>query len=161
MAERIGEMVKGLMRAIQQHDLKQVEWLVFRGGNLNASYDFHRSTPFMYAMTVFHKPEEIEKLITLGGDVAYKNRRGETPLMIAVENHCGDIVPWVMVDYGADLDAQDVYGNTALMRCLQSKHPSKQLLFNLLDYGADLTHLKNNRGQYAFDLLWSLMTKEK
>ena len=152
--ERIGEMVKGLMRAIQQHDMKQVEWLVFRGANLNGHYDIHRSTPFMYAMTVFHKAEEIEKLISLGGDVNYKNRRGETALMIAVENHCADIVPWVMVDYGAELDVQDVYGNTALMRCLMSQNPSKKLVYALIDYGADLTNLKNNEGLCAFDMLW-------
>lgn len=155
--ERLGEMVKGLMRAIQQHDLKQIEWLVFRGANLNASYDFHRSTPFMYAVTVFHKGNEIEKLINLGGDVKYKNRRGETALMLAVENHCADIVPWVMVDYGAELDAQDVYGNTALMRCIQSENPSKQVLFSLIDYGADLTNLKNQKGKTAWDLLWDRM----
>lgn len=160
MAERIGEMVKGLIRAIDQKDLKQVQWLIFRGGNLNAMYDPFRNTPFMYAMTVFHKAEEIEKLITMGGDVAYKNRRGETPLMIAVENHCAHIAPWVMVDYGADINAQDAWGNTPLMRCLMSKNPSKDLIFALIDYGADLTHIKNKKGQFAFDMLWQLMQKK-
>ena len=155
--ERLGEMVKGLMRAIQQHDLEQVGWLVFRGANLNAPYDFHRSTPFMYAMTVFHKPHEVEKLIKMGGDVKYKNRRGETALMVAVENNCGDVVPWVMVDYGADIDAQDVFGNTALMRCLMSKNKNKNAVYALIDYGADLTNLKNKQGKMAFDLLWDLI----
>ena len=36
---------------------------------MNAPDDVHRSTPFMYAMTVFHKPHEVEKLIEMGGDV--------------------------------------------------------------------------------------------
>ena len=83
--------------------------------------------------------------------------RGETALMIAVENNCGDVVPWVMVDYGADIDAQDIFGNTALMRCLRSKNRNKNVVFALIDYGADLTTLKNKQGKMAFDLLWDLI----
>ena len=159
MEYRIGEMVKGLIRAIEQHDLKQIELLVLRGANLNASCDFHRTTPFMYAVTVFHKAHEIEKLISLGGDVKYRNRKGETALMYAVESGCEDIVPWVMVDYGAELDTQDVYGNTALMRCIKSEHfkNNKQVLFSLIDYGADITNLKDQKGRTGWDLLWERM----
>ena len=157
--ERIGEMVKGLMRGIEQKNWQEIKRLVHMGGNLNASYDFHRSTPFMYAVTVFHKAQEIENLINLGGDVKYKNRKGETALMYAVESGCEDIVPWVMVDYGAELDAQDVYGNTALMRCIKSKHfkNNKKILFSLIDYGADLTNLKDQKGRTGWDLLWDRM----
>ena len=159
MEHRIGEMVKGLIRAIDKQDWKEIKRLVHMGGNLNASYDIHRTTPFMYAMTVFHKAKEIEALINLGGDVKYKNRKGETALMIAVENGCEAIVPWVMVDYGADLDVQDAWGNTPIMRCIKSKNfmKSKKLLYALIDYGADITNKKDQNGSTGWDLLWERM----
>ena len=157
--ERLGEMVNGLMRAIKLQDWKEIKRLMSLGGNLNASYDPFRSTPFLYAMTVFKKASEIERLINLGGDVKYKNRRGETALMIAVENGCEAIVPWVMVDYGADINAQDAWGDTALMRCIKGPNFNrrKKLLYALIDYGADLTNLKNKQGLTAWDLLWNKM----
>jgi len=155
--ERLGEMVNGLMRAIKLKDWKEIKRLVYLGANLNASYDTFRSTPFLYAMTVFKKSHEIERLINLGGDVEYKNRRKETALMIAVENGCETVTPWVMVDYGADINAQDVWGNTPIMRCLKSKLYTKDLLYAMIDYGADLTKYKDKEGHTAWDLIWNEM----
>ena len=86
--------------------------------------------------------------------MTYKNRVGKTALMIAVENGCEPITPWVMVDYGADINAQDALGNTALMICLESRLYTKKLLYALIDYGADLTNLKNKEGKTAFDILY-------
>ena len=60
MEHRIGEMVKGLIRAIDKQDWQEIKRLVHMGGNLNAPYDIHRTTPFMYAMTVFHKAKKKE-----------------------------------------------------------------------------------------------------
>ena len=155
--ERLGEMTKGLLKAINEKNWREIKRLVHLGGNLNAAYDPFGNTPFLYAMHIFKKAEEIERLIKLGGDVTYKNRAGKTALMVAVENGCAAITPWVMVDYGADIDAQDVFGNTALMRCLMSKNKNKNAVFALIDYGADLTNLKNKQGKMAFDLLWDKM----
>ena len=155
--ERLGEMTKGLLKAINEKNWREIKRLVHLGGNLNAAYDPFGNTPFLYAMHIFKKAEEIERLIKLGGDVTYKNRAGKTALMVAVENGCEAITPWVMVDYGADIDAQDVFGNTALMRCLMSKNKNKNAVFALIDYGADLTNLKNKQGKMAFDLLWDKM----
>ena len=79
--------------------------------------------------------------------------------MIAVENGCEAIVPWVMVDYGADLDIQDAWGNTPIMRCIKSKNfkKSKKLLYALIDYGADITNKKDQNGSTGWDLLWDLI----
>ncbi|MBR6412231.1 MAG: ankyrin repeat domain-containing protein [Alphaproteobacteria bacterium] len=152
--ERLGEMTKGLLKAINERNWREIKRLVHLGGNLNAAYDPFGNTPFLYAMHIFKKAEEIERLIKLGGDVTYKNRVGKTALMIAVENGCEPITPWVMVDYGADINAQDALGNTALMICLESRLYTKKLLYALIDYGADLTNLKNKEGKTAFDILY-------
>lgn len=155
--ERLGEMTKGLIKAINERSWREIERLVHLGGNLNGAYDPFGNTPFLYAMHIFKKAEEIERLIKLGGDVTYKNRAGKTALMVAVENGCEAITPWVMVDYDADINAQDSLGNTAIMYCLQSRSCTKKLLYALIDYGADLTNLKNKEGKTAFDLLWNLI----
>jgi len=156
MEHRIGNMSKGLIRAIEQKNWYEIERLVRLGGDLNAPCDPFRNTPFLYAMSVFKKAEEIEQLIKLGGDLAYQNRRGETAMMLAIDNGCEAITPWVMVDYGADINVQDAWGNTALMRALLGKNikQKKKLIFALIDYEADLTNLKNKEQKRAFDLLW-------
>ena len=152
--ERLGEMTKGLLKAVDEGNWREIERLVHLGGNLNAAYDPFGNTPFLHAMQLFKKAEDIERLIKLGGDVTYKNRAGRTALMVAVGNGCEAITPWVMVDYGADINAQDALGNTALMICLESELYTKKLLYALIDYGADLTNLKNKEGKTAFDMLY-------
>lgn len=42
--------------------------------------------------------------------------------MRAVEGQCEAIVPWLFMDSGVDLDAQDIWGNTVLMRVLLDPH---------------------------------------
>ncbi len=71
--ERLGEMTKGLLKAINERSWREIERLVHLGGNLNGAYDPFGNTPFLYAMTVFKKATEIERLINLGGDISSKS----------------------------------------------------------------------------------------
>ena len=61
--ERLGEMTKGLLKAINERNWREIKRLVHLGGNLNAAYDPFGNTPFLYAMHIFKKAEEIERLI--------------------------------------------------------------------------------------------------
>jgi len=148
-----------LLKAIKERNLKLIQYYVKKGADLNKPMPPIGMTPFLYAMNYFKDGERIEALIDMGGDVNKTNQHGETPLMRAVDGQCEAIVPWVFVDYGAELDTQDIWGNTALMRVLLDKniHRKKKLLYALLDYGADLTNLKNKRGQTAWDIMFDLI----
>ena len=121
------------------------------------------TVPFMYAMNYFRKAEDVEALIDMGGDVNKTNDQGETPLMFAVRGQCDSIIPWLFVDSGAKLDTQDMWGNTAFMRVLLDKNITrkKKLFYAFLDYGADLTNLKNKQGKTAWDMMWDLITHKE
>lgn len=153
------DLQEKLLKAIGEKNLKLVRHFVESGADLNKPFPPIGMTPFLTAMNYFRKAEEIEKLIEMGGDVNKTNSHRETPLMLAVECQCDSIIPWLFVDCGAFLDAQDMWGNTALMRVLLDKniHRKKKLLYAFLDYGADLTNLKNKKGQTAWDMMWDLI----
>ena len=161
------DLQKELVKAIEKRDLNYIRTLVKQGADLNEPFTPIDMTPFLYAMNEFKKAEQIEELINLGGNPNIKNRHNETALMIAVDdNGCESVVPWVMIDCGLEsLDDQDIWGNTALMRVLlnPSIKPKrkKELIFAFLDYGADLTHIKNKRGLTAWDIIWDQMTDKK
>lgn len=148
-----------LLKAIKERNLKLIQYYVRKGADLNRPMPPIGMTPFLYAMNYFKDGERIEALINMGGDVNKTNQHGETPLMRAVEGQCEAIVPWLFVDSGAELDTQDIWGNTALMRVLFDKniHRKKKLLYAFLDYGADLTNLKNKKGQTAWDIMFDLI----
>lgn len=80
-----------------------------------------------------------------------------------VNGQCDSIIPWLFVDSGAKLDTQDNWGNTAFMRVLLDKNifQKKKLIYAFLDYGADLTNLKNKQGKTAWDMIWDLITHKE
>lgn len=153
-----------LIQAIEDKNLRMIKALVDSGADLNEPYGPIGTAPFIFAMNYFKKGEQVEQLIDMGGDVNSKNDHGETPLMIAVEEgKCDSILPWLFVDCGLkSLDDQDISGNTALMKALLDGHikSKKDLIFSFIDYGADLTNLKNKRGLTAFDILWSYIIQK-
>lgn len=153
------DLQEKLLQAIKERDLKLVRHFVESGADLNKSFSPIGMTPFLTAMNYFKKAEDIEKLIDMGGDVNKTNSHRETPLMFAVENQCDSIIPWLFVDCGAFLDAQDIWGNTALMRVLLDKNiqSKKKLIHSFLEYGADLTNMRNKKGQTAWDIMFDLI----
>ena len=54
-----------------------------------------------------------------------------------------------LIKIGKDIDAQDEYGETALMAAINEDYPFIALY--LIDIGADI-NLTNNDGDYALDL---------
>jgi ankyrin repeat protein len=64
----------------------------------------------------------IEKVVAAGVDVNQANDRGFTPLILAVYNESYDAAQW-LINNGANVNAQDKSGNTALMGAIFKGYP--------------------------------------
>ncbi len=75
---------------------------------------------------------EIQQLISSGADLNTRNKRGRTPLMLAIENSYGRYeVPKLLIEKGADVNLFDNDGNTALMiACDHNGHEAVKLLLD-------------------------------
>ena len=144
-----------LLRALIERDLKQARELIKQGENLNEAYNEHGWTPFLWLVKEFYEVEIVEEFIKLGGDVNQCTNDNLSPLMIAVTHRSSPDVIDLLIRYGAEVNHQDNYGHTAIMKLL--KHPQlamrKYVLQALIDNGCDLTTLRNIQGKTAMDMI--------
>ncbi|MCT4635529.1 MAG: ankyrin repeat domain-containing protein [Rickettsiales bacterium] len=89
----------------------------------------------------------ITDLLNSGVGVDHKNKKGLTPLMLAVINNNVDLVK-ILLERGADINAVDKQGNTPLIyACALNK---KEMIETVLsENNLDITH-KNNNGNSAY-----------
>ncbi len=78
-------------------------------------------------------------------DVNARDIYGERPLMFAVEHNTNKQVTQFLLDNGADVNARDEDGWTALMWA--STYNSRQVIQLLIDKGADVNTKDNNYGR--------------
>ena len=144
-----------LLRAFIERDLNKARELIKQGENLNEAYNEHGWTPFLWLVKEFYEVEIVEEFIKLGGDVNQCTNDNLSPLMIAATHRSSPDIIELLIQYGADVDHQDNYGHTAIMKLL--KHPQlgmrKYVLQALIDTGCDLTTLRNIQGKSAMDML--------
>ena len=144
-----------LLRALIERDLNKARELIKQGENLNEAYNEHGWTPFLWLVKEFYEVEIVEEFIKLGGDVNQCTNDNLSPLMIAATHRSSPDVIDLLIRYGADVDHQDNYGHTAIMKLL--KHPQlsmrKYVLQALIDNGCDLTTLRNIQGKSAIDMI--------
>ena len=144
-----------LLRALIERDLNQARELIKQGEDLNKPYNDNGWTPFLWIVKEFYEEEIVEEFIKLGGDVNQCTKDNLSPLMIAVTHRSSPDVIDLLIRYGADVDHQDNYGHTAIMKLL--KHPQlamrKSILKALIDNGSDLTDLVNIQGKSAIDMI--------
>ena len=144
-----------LLRAFIERDLNKARELIKQGENLNEAYNEHGWTPFLWLVKEFYEVEIVEEFIKLGGDVNQCTKENLSPLMIATIHRSSPDVIEILIQYGADVDHQDNYGHTAIMKLL--KHPQlamrKSIMQALIDNGCDLTTLRNIQCKSAIDMI--------
>ena len=144
-----------LLRAFIERDLNRERELIKQGENLNEPYNNNGWTPFLWLVKEFYEVEIVEEFIKLGGDVNQCTKENLSPLMIATIHRSSPDVIEILIQYGADVDHQDNYGHTAIMKLL--KHPQlamrKSIMQALIDNGCDLTTLRNIQCKSAMDML--------
>ncbi len=144
-----------LLRALIERDLNKARELIKQGENLNEQYNEHGWTPFLWLVKEFYEVEIVEEFIKLGGDVNQCTKENLSPLMIAVTHRSSPDVIELLIQYGTDVDHQDNYGHTAIMKLL--KHPQlamrKSILQALIENNCDLTILRNIQGKSAMDMI--------
>lgn len=127
-----------------------IEKLAAVGGDMNQTDNRNRNSLYIAAET--GNVAAAKKLVRLGADAGKGQlpRGSHTPLLHNISRaHFRDMLA-VLVAAGADINATDNSGNTALHRACDAVHPDK--IQALLDFGAH-ADLVNDYGQRPMDEL--------
>nr|XP_018904994.1 PREDICTED: uncharacterized protein LOC109035712 isoform X2 [Bemisia tabaci] len=82
----------------------------------------------------------VEMLLEDGANLESKNKRGETPLLLAVKTLSGNVSPLILtrlLESGANVNAEDAKGATPFLVALK-RQKSTDLIRILIDNGADV-----------------------
>lgn len=109
-------------------------------------HDYQQKT--LYQAVSVADTAKVVRLLAQGVKADYRNTVNTTALMRAATLTQNDILK-SLIDYNADIDSVDDYGNTALFFAVNANNaPAIELL---IESGADINH-KNNKGQTALHL---------
>ncbi len=105
------EGVPLLSLAVRNGDLEICRLLMSYGASLNLIARDRCTSPIMDAVTAM-KTEVAELLIDAGADLNFKNRNGQTSLVVAIGARMEKLAD-LLVDKGADITVKDSLGMTA------------------------------------------------
>ena len=91
--------------------------------------DLYGDTPLHIAKITGVNPEIVEQLIFAGADVNERNKKGVTPLALAVEHQRADLIV-LYAKKGGDIHAEDMDGITPLTRALSTSIELTEKLIN-------------------------------
>lgn len=81
--------------------------------------DNYGETPLHIAARIKMDENIIVQLINAGADVNERNKKGQSPLLLAIERNQLEQID-TLIKYGADIYAEDTYGETALTRAIDN-----------------------------------------
>jgi ankyrin repeat protein len=137
-----------LLALVKKCDIEGVRFLLDAGASVDAK-NLGGGCPLAVA-TMHGSTEMVRLLLGAGANLEEENgRMGETALMVAVSCGEGHVeVARLLIEQGANTNAKDVTGRTALMVAARSGDPS--LVAMLLSSGAEI-ELRDNDGVAALD----------
>lgn len=103
----------------QDAQLKTYQMLLRYGASPNAK-DLYGDTPLHIATMTGVSTDILACLYDAGADIDERNKAGVTPLSMAVENHWVDHIEFY-TKHKADINAEDMSGNTPLTRAFDSQ----------------------------------------
>lgn len=144
------EMVttQGIMRAAQNEDWKMVAELFNLGANLEVKIDPYDW--YLIHECVVNAPDSILKPFIEYANLNVKNKKGQTPLMVAIErskDHASDLILENGVFNLAEIDKEK--NNIAHYA---AKYNKNELFLKLIEKGVPLLN-KNKAGETAIDLI--------
>lgn len=115
-----------LILATDNGNVEMVKVLIEASANLDASDTSGRTALIHSVECDFGYCDMVEVLLKAGVDMESKNKYGESALMVAVQN-CGPEIIQKLLDFGANVNAYDNDGWTALFH-VTHEEAAKQLL---------------------------------
>jgi ankyrin repeat protein len=138
-----------LSKAVQSGNMDMVRELLRRGADIN-SKNRRGITPLIIAIEDRDYPM-VKFLLDAGADPNVRDNNKKSVLALTVTSNQGNIeIVRELLKHGADINAQDRYGNTPLMEAIYPSDDYETVKF-LLESGADYT-IRNNRNLTARDL---------
>jgi len=104
-----------------------IKYFISKGADVNQA-DHEGNTPFMNAAAANAEPEVFELLIANIKNTNRANKKGVTPLAMAVRSNTPEIVQWLLAK-GADIKSTDTNGDNLAYYLLQSYNPQKTAVF--------------------------------
>lgn len=104
-----------------------IKYFISKGADVNKA-DHEGNTPFMNAAAANAEPEVFELLIANVKNSNRANKKGVTPLAMALRSNTPEIVQWLLAK-GADVKAADTNGDNLAYYLLQSYNPQKTAAF--------------------------------
>ncbi len=126
----------------RQVDFSIIEYMMAQG---LAKYIAENSETPLLMLATRHSTEAVRYFLQQGADanLTYKTN---TPLMYAVGNDANSEIVTLLLEYGAQIDSKDKFGQTALLDNARSNKANSVITQILLDAGANI-NAKDNDGR--------------
>jgi ankyrin repeat protein len=144
--------IDDVIAAVYRKDRKTLGLLLAAGADIDGA-DKDGRTPLMHAVLDSNPdPSFIRHLLESGAtpEITDTNQRW-TALHFAAQAQVPDVV-FLLVAAGAQVDAQDAFGNTPLWRAVMTPYPNTAVIDILLRGGAD-PMMRNGHGVSPLDLV--------
>jgi len=127
------------VKAAANGDLHTVEQMLEENGDLLNAKDRERDTAIMKAVRNCNATDVVSFLLSKGAninDVEYRDTINQTPIIVAAQHGCADIVRLLIQAGIKDINHKNDQGESALLIAAQEGH--KEVVQIMLDAGADI-----------------------
>ena len=141
-----------LMNALYHDNFSTIDELLEKDVNINLPYNHNGWTPFMWVCKEHCNPEVIAKFLKHGVKLDRVNKQGQTALHIMAAHRSSFDCLALLIDAGADVNAQDVLGNTPLM--IAAAHPQVAMRYDVVSnlFLKSDNSVRNHEGLSAYDI---------